>query len=47
MLWDLKNFSKTTAGNSELVNYIVQNGLQGIVKEIAGFLDKILNGTAS
>jgi hypothetical protein len=31
----------------KLVNYIVQNGLQGIFKEITGFLDKILNGTAS
>jgi hypothetical protein len=31
---------------TKLVNYVVQNGLQGIFKEITGFLDKILNGTA-
>jgi hypothetical protein len=31
----------------KLLNYITQNGLQGIVNEITGFLDKILKGTAN
>lgn len=31
----------------KLVNYVAQNGLQGIFTEISGFLNKILNGTAS
>jgi hypothetical protein len=31
----------------KFINYISQNGLQGVINEIAGFLDKILNGTAN
>jgi len=31
----------------KLINYITQNGLQGIFDEITGFLDKILKATAN
>ena len=31
----------------KLINYITQNGLQGILDEITDFLDKILKGTAN
>jgi hypothetical protein len=31
----------------KLLNYVSQNGLQGIINEISGFLDKILKGTAN
>ncbi len=31
----------------KLLNYISQNGLQGILNEITGFLDKILKGSAN
>jgi hypothetical protein len=31
----------------KLINYITQNGLQGVLDEISGFLDKILKGTAN
>jgi hypothetical protein len=30
----------------KLINYISQNGLQGIMDSITGFLDKILKGSA-
>jgi hypothetical protein len=30
----------------KLINYIAQNGLQGVINTITGFLDKILNGTS-
>jgi hypothetical protein len=31
----------------KLINYVAQNGLQGIINSISGFLDKILNGTSN
>jgi len=31
----------------KLFNYITQNGLQGVLNEITGFLDKTLKGTAN
>jgi hypothetical protein len=31
----------------KLINYITQNGLQGVVDEITAFLDRILKGTAN
>ncbi len=31
----------------KLFNYITQNGLQGVLNEITGFIDKILKGTAN
>jgi uncharacterized membrane protein len=31
----------------KLINYITQNGLQGVLNEITGFLDKLLKGTAN
>jgi hypothetical protein len=33
--------------NVKLFNYSAQNGLQGVLNEIAGFLDKTLEGTAN
>jgi hypothetical protein len=30
----------------KLINYIAQNGLQGVMNSITGFLDKILKGTS-
>jgi hypothetical protein len=30
----------------KLINYIAQNGLQGVVNAITGFIDKILKGTS-
>jgi hypothetical protein len=30
-----------------LINYITQNGLQGVVDEITGFINNILNGKAN
>ena len=30
-----------------LYNYVTQNGLQGVVDEITGFIDNILNGNAN
>jgi hypothetical protein len=32
---------------AKLFDYITQNGLQGVLNDITGFLDKILKGTAS
>jgi hypothetical protein len=32
---------------AKLINYISQNGLQGVLNEITGFLDRILKGTAN
>jgi hypothetical protein len=31
----------------KLINYLTQNGLQGVLNEITGFLDKIFKGTAN
>jgi predicted nucleic acid-binding Zn ribbon protein len=31
----------------KLINYITQNGLQGVIDESTGFIDKILNGTSN
>lgn len=31
----------------KLINYIAQNGLQGVLNEITGYIDKILKGTAN
>jgi hypothetical protein len=31
----------------KLINYITLNGLQGIINEITGFIDKIMKGTAN
>jgi hypothetical protein len=31
----------------KLINYIAQNGLQGVINSITGFLDKILKGTSN
>jgi hypothetical protein len=31
----------------KLINYITQNGLQGVVNSITGFIDKILKGTSN
>jgi hypothetical protein len=30
-----------------LINYITQNGLQGVLNDISGFIDKILKGSAN
>lgn len=30
----------------KLINYIAQNGLQGVINSITGFLDKILKGAS-
>jgi hypothetical protein len=31
----------------KLINYIAQNGLQGVINTIEGFIGKILNGTSN
>jgi len=31
----------------KLFNFVTQNGVQGVINEITGFIDKIMNGTSN